>query len=402
MTQRILAGKKILLGVTGSIAAYKAPDFVRRLTEEQARVTVILTGGAARFVTPLTFQAVSGQKVYSDMFDADGAELLPHIALGQSCDLVLVAPATANTIAKLAYGTADNLLTAVILASKAKVVVCPAMNSQMYLHPATQNNLATLTRYGYQVVSPDSGAMACGACGPGRLPPWETIREAVLCALIPQDLAGRFVLITAGPTREAIDPVRFVSNRSSGKMGYALARTAKRRGAQVLLISGPTSLTPPPGIECIQVTSAEQMREAVLARQAEASIIVKTAAVSDYRPTAPETHKIKKTGQGLTLTLVSNPDILAELGRIKKKRPELILVGFAAESRDFLAEGRKKLQAKNLDLMAVNDITRTDSGFDAEDNLVTLIDRTGRHEELPLLPKEAVADTIWDKVLDLF
>jgi len=321
--------------------------------------------------------------------------------LAKAADLILIAPATANTISKLACGAADSLLAAIVLASRAKVVVCPAMNCQMYRHPATQANLARLQEYGYRVVTPETGDLACGVSGPGRLPDWEVIREALLASLAPQDLAGRRILVTAGPTREPLDPVRYLTNRSSGKMGYALARTAQRRGAQVTLVSGPTPLPPPPGVDFRPVTTAAEMHETVLGLADTMSVVIKAAAVADYRPAAVEKDKIKKQAPGISVNLVRNPDILSELGQLKKRRPELLLVGFAAESRDGEVEGRRKLAEKNCDLMVVNDITAADAGFDVDTNRVVVLDASGGRQELPLLSKEEVADRIWDRVAAL-
>jgi len=398
MIRSALGDKRILLGVTGSIAAYKAAEFVRFLRQEKAVVTVVLTEAGARFITPLTLEVLSGNKVFSDLFASESADRMPHITLARESDLVLIAPATAQTISRLASGAADTLLSAVVLATRAKVIICPAMNSDMYGHPATQKNLARLMEYGYQVVAPESGCLACGDEGPGRLAGWGTLREAILAAFVSKDLYGRTVLVSAGPTREPLDPVRYLSNRSSGKMGYALARTAKRRGARVILVSGPTSLPPPPGVELVNINTALEMREAIFSHLAQSSAIVMTAAVADYRPFHAESHKIKKKDAGLTLPLLLNPDILAELGEVRKNREDLFLVGFAAESDDILRHAAMKLRDKNLDLLAINDITRSDTGFDTDTNQVTLLDRAGQSEELPLLTKEEVADIIWDRV----
>lgn len=396
-----IAGKRILLGVTGGIAAYKVVDWLRTLKKEGAVVTVVMTEAGSRFVSPLTFAALSGNKVYGGMFEQDTAEQIPHISLARDHDLLMVAPATANTIARLAHGLADDLLSTVILATRKKVLVFPAMNSNMYDHPATQANLARLREFGYLIVEPASGMLACGDEGPGRLPDWDTAREAVYGAFASQDLAGKKVLITAGPTREALDPVRYLGNRSSGRMGYSLARIARRRGAEVVLVSGPTSLPPVPGVEMIRVETAQQMREAVLARCAEMSVVIKAAAVADYRPAEVAGHKLKKSAGGLQLNLVYNQDILKELGERKKDKPLPVLVGFAAESREHLAEGRRKLIEKNLDLMVVNDIMAEDAGFEVETNRITLIDRHGSEDSLPLLSKDECADRIWDRVVAL-
>jgi len=393
-----LQGKRILFGVTGSIAAYKAAEWVRALVKEEAMVTVILTEAAERFVTALTFAALSGNPVYRDLFDDAPDRVMAHINLSREHDVIVVAPATAQTMARLAAGMADNLLASVILAARIPVLVCPAMNSAMLAHAATQENIARLRVFGYHLVEPASGSLACGESGAGRLPDWDVGREALLSVFAPQDLNGRRVLITAGPTREPIDPARYISNRSSGKMGYALARTARRRGAEVTLISGPVSLPPPPGVKLIRVTTAKEMAVLVAQQADPAEVIVKSAAVADFRPAAYQEQKIKKRQAGLALELVKNTDILMELGR--KKRPGQLLVGFAAESGDHEAEGRRKLIEKNLDLIVVNDILGKQTGFDVETNQVTLIDKAGSLV-LPLLSKEDTADRIWDKVVAL-
>lgn len=397
-----LDGKNIILGITGSIAAYKAADWARSLRKEGAEVNAILTGAGTKFVTPLTLAALTGNRVYSDMFAEHGAEEIPHINLARTCDLILVAPATAQTIARLAHGLAEDLLSTVILATEAKVVICPAMNSNMYLHPATQANLNKLKQFGYTIVEPETGSMACGEEGPGRLVDWEIARQAILTTLAPKDLQDCSVLVTAGPTREPLDPVRFISNRSTGKMGYALAETARQRGAKVTLISGPTFLPPPPGMEVIQVTTADEMYEAVVSRYQQMAVMVKAAAVSDYKPAETSPHKIKKGGSDSALSLKPNRDILKELGD-QKKRGECppLLVGFAAESQNHLEEGKRKLREKNLDLIVINDISGKDTGFAVDTNQVTLVDRNGTQEDVPLLSKEESASRIWDSVVRL-
>ena len=398
----LLTDKKILLGITGSIAAYKVADWVRALRREGCRVTVVMTDAACRFISPLTMAALSGNPVHTSMFAAEAPEKIPHISLTREHDLLVIAPASAQTIARLAHGLADNLLAAITLASSGPVLVCPAMNSAMFQHPATQANLAAISSYGYVIIEPDCGKMACNEEGPGRLTEWENVRQAILTAFAPQDLAGEQVLITAGPTREPFDPVRFLSNPSTGKMGYALAAAAKQRGATVTLISGPASLSAPPGVRCIQVTSALEMRTHVLACLDAATIVVKAAAVSDFRPAETADHKIKKGQSALSLPLVANPDILKELGERKESSTKFpLLVGFAAESRDHLKEGARKLKEKNLDLIVINDIGGTETGFGVGTNRVTLLDRNGAQEEVPLLSKEEVAHRIWDAVARL-
>ncbi len=391
------AGKRIVVGVTGSIAAFKVAAWVSNLTKEEARVAVIMTDSACRFVAPLTFAALSGERVHSSLFAEEGAETIPHIQLAREADLLVIAPATAHTIARLAHGLADDLLACTVLATRAQVLVCPAMNSQMYNHPAVQKNIERLKGYGYQVLVPESGRMACGAEGPGRLPEWELAREVMLQILAIPDLAGEKILITAGPTREPLDPARFLSNRSSGKMGYSLARTARRRGAEVTLISGPTSLACPPGVCCVRVETAREMAEAVLAHCHQASVIVKAAAVSDFRPVVKSAEKVKKEQADLLLPLEQTTDILKELGELKKKAG-FLLVGFAAESMNHVVEGEKKLKNKNLDLIAINDIGSAHAGFEADTNQVTLLGQDGI-TPLPLVSKEQTADLIWDHVV---
>jgi phosphopantothenoylcysteine decarboxylase/phosphopantothenate--cysteine ligase len=397
----ILAGKKILFGITGSIAAYKAAEWVRELTKEEVEVTVVMTEAATRFVSSLTFAALSGRRVYTGMFESDAGEEMTHISLARECDLYIIAPATAQTIAKLSYGFADDLLSTLVLASKAKVIIFPAMNSNMYCHAATQANLCRLQEYGYEVITPEEGKLACGDEGIGRLIAWESARETILSVFADQDLQDQTVLITAGPTWESYDPARHLSNRSSGKMGYSLARTAKRRGAKVILISGPAALAPPPGIEIINIVSAQQMHDAVMEQYGRADIVVMAAAVSDYRPGKSKEQKVKKGGKSIGLELVPNPDILKKLGQKKKRAKQPLLVGFAAESIDHIEEGQRKLKEKNLDLIVINDIIGTDTGFGADTNQVTLIDRDYQLEKLPLFSKEECADMIWNKIIKL-
>jgi len=395
----LLSDKKILLGITGSIAAYKVADWVRALRREGCQVTVVMTEAACRFISPLTMAALSGNPVHTGMFAAEAPETIPHISLAREHDLLLIAPASAQTIARLAHGLADNLLATIALASSGPVLVCPAMNSVMFQHPATQANLAAIRSYGYQVLEPDCGQMACGEEGPGRLTDWESARQAILTVFAPKTLANEQVLITAGPTRESFDPVRFLSNPATGKMGYALAATAKQRGATVTLISGPTALAAPPGVRCVQVTSAVEMQAQVLNFLDTATIIVKAAAVSDYRPAEKAPHKVKKGQAAPSVALVANPDILNELGERKRISANFpLLVGFAAESRDHLKEGARKLKEKNLDLIVVNDIGGAETGFAADTNRVTLLDRDGGREDVPLLSKEETAHRIWDAV----
>lgn len=390
-----MKGKQIVLGVTGGIAAYKAAELVRLLVREEAVVKVAMTRNAARFVGPLTFEALSGNRVISDMW-AGEAGAMDHISWGQTTDLVIIAPATANFIAKMAHGIADDFLSTMTLATKVRILVCPSMNAAMYLNPATQENLRILRARGIHVMDPEAGALACRTEGPGRLPEPERILEqaALLCS--DQDLAGLKILVTAGPTVEPIDPVRYITNRSSGKMGYALARRAARRGAKVVLVSGPTSLSSPLGIDFVAVKTAEEMKEAVFANLEGCHIVVKAAAVADYRPKDKEVHKIKKGDAGLTIDLVQNPDILGALGR--EGKGGRFLVGFAAETRDLLENAKKKISAKNLDMIVANDVSQPDAGFEAETNRVKLIYRDGHVEDLPLMTKEEVADMVLDRI----
>lgn len=392
------AGKHIVIGVTGSIAAFKVAGWVSALAKEEALVDVIMTAAAQKFVAPLTFASLSGRRVFDDMFAAEQEGTMSHIGLAREADCLLVAPATAQTIARLAHGLADDLLTTTILAAQVPVLVCPAMNVKMYEHPATVKNLNILKGYGYRVIEPDSGLMACGEEGPGRLPEWEKVSQFVLREILDNDLAGQSILVTAGPTREAYDPARFLSNRSSGKMGYAIAGAAFRRGAEVTLISGPTALEPPPGVTCIPVTTALQMYEAVMGNYQKASVIVKAAAVADFRCSEQHREKIKKDSSALMMELEANPDILKELGTICDHERQL-LVGFAAESSNIEQEGQKKLKNKNLALIAVNDISSDASGFAVDTNQITLIDKN-RTVILPHTSKSRTADLIWNHIVD--
>jgi len=390
-------GKKIVIGVTGGIAAYKAAELVRLFVKSGAHVRVAMTLNATWFVTPLTFETLSGSGVISQMFDREGASV-DHIRWGQDdVDLIIIAPATANIIAKISNGIADDFLSTMVMAATAPLLVCPSMNSRMYINPAVQDNIRKLRERGIFIMEPGQGELACHTEGPGRLPEPEDIVEYASLLLAEQDFSGLSVLVTAGPTVEPIDPVRYITNRSTGKMGYALARAARRRGAQVTLISGPTSLRTPAGVEACPVKTAEEMMQAVMDRRSSFDIIIKAAAVSDYRPGKTADHKIKKGADSLTLDLVKNPDILAELGRTKKEHP-CILVGFAAETRDLLENAREKLKSKNLDMIVVNDVSRTDAGFEADTNIIRMIFSDGRIEDSPLMTKDEVADLILDRV----
>ncbi len=395
----LLTGKNLVVGVTGSIAAFKVAGWVSDLAKDGARVSVVMTEAAKEFITPLTFHSLSGNPVFDDMFDDGSDRSMAHIMLGQEADIFLVAPATANTIGKLANGVADNLLTTTALVTRAPVIVCPAMNPAMFSHPATINNLQKLQNYNYRVIEPGSGVMACKDTGKGRLPEWNVVKEVILQNLSGNQLAGKKVLVTAGPTREAIDPARFISNRSSGKMGYSIAREAWRRGARVILISGPSLEPVPYGVECIKVETADQMFNAVFDHADSSDIIVKTAAVSDFKPAVTHPHKVKKDQGADPIAVLKTKDILYELGQ--KKRPEQLIIGFAAESENHLEQGRKKLLKKNLDLIAVNDICSNSSGFAVDTNKLTLLSADSQYD-LPLVMKSDVAQLMWDKVVELF
>jgi len=393
-----LAGRELILGVTGSIAAYKAVYLLRELTRLGAGVTVCLTEHARAFVGPLTFRTLSGRPVLTDLFDPQSPDAVEHVALAERAHAVVVAPATANLLAKAAHGIADDFLTTLLLAARGPVVIAPAMDGGMWEHPAVRANVATLRARGVTVLEPDAGALASGLSGRGRFPDVDAIVEALERALAPaRDLAGDRVLVTAGPTREPIDPVRYISNRSSGKMGYGLAAAALRRGAEVTLISGPTALTPPPGAVFVPVQTAEEMREAVLQHLPPATIVIKAAAVADYRAKQAAAAKIKGK-RDLTLELTPNPDILAE---VAARRTGAFIVGFAAETHDVAAHARAKLEAKGIDLLVANDVSQRGIGFDAEDNEVLLLDRWGGTRALPRMPKTEVADAILSHIVAL-
>jgi len=390
-----LDGRTVVVGLTGGIACYKACEVVRLLVGAGARVRVVMTAAAQRFVTPLTFQTLAGQPVATDTFDLTQESEIGHIRLADEADAVAIAPATANVIAKLATGIADDLLTTVLLATRAPLVLAPAMNVHMWEHPTVQENLARLVARGASVVGPESGWLACGYEGTGRLAEAEDVVEEVLRVLAPKDLAGQRVLVSAGPTQEPIDPVRYLSNRSSGKMGYAIARVARRRGAEVTLVTGPTALRPPPGVRVTPVTTAQEMARAVEAAFASASVVIMGAAVADYRPRRALARKLKKAGRPLTLELDANPDILRQLSTRKGRR---LLVGFAAETDNLVGEARRKLAEKRLDLIVGNDVTAPGAAFGGDTNVVHLIDATRHEEALPVLSKEEVAERILDWV----
>lgn len=394
-----------ILGVGGGIAAYKAAELARALMERGASVQVVMTRAAQEFVQPLTFAALTGRKVITGLFSSASAEdtlasSVEHIRVAQEGDLLIVAPATADLIAKMAHGLADDFLTTTYLAFTGPVVLAPAMNTHMWQHPATRANLDTLRARGHVIVEPGEGLLACGTFGPGRLAEPASIADAALAATHPplQDLDGETVLITAGPTQEPLDPVRYITNRSSGKMGYALADAARRRGARVTLVSGPVQIDPPQGVDLVRVRTAREMREAVLAALPASNIIIKAAAVADYHVAQVPTQKTKKTSARLTLDLDPTPDILAEVGQKKDGR---LLIGFAAETQNLLAEGRRKLSAKNCDMVVANLVSQEGIGFESDQNEVVLLLRTGETIEVPRASKREVADRIFDQILKL-
>ncbi len=392
-----LAGKNVTLGVTGGIAAYKAVELLRLLTKAGAEVRVIMTENAGWFVGPGTFQALSGKPVCTSVFE-EGDAAIRHIDWARNTDLAVIAPATANCIGKLAGGIADDALSTYMLAVTAPVVLCPAMNTNMYAHPSVQRNLEILRGFGHILIAPDAGQLACGTEGPGRLPDPAYIMEKLAAVMAPQDLAGRTVLVTAGPTREPIDPVRYISNPSSGKMGFAVARAARQRGARVILVSGPVGLADPADVETHRVATAREMHACVMAHLEQADIVIKTAAVSDYRPLSPAAHKIKKSTERLTLELEKTPDILQEIGSRKGSR---LLVGFAAETRDLKANALQKLEAKNLDLIVGNLIGAPDSGFAGDTNQVTFFGPDGTVEALAVMSKENAAHRLLDRIVPM-
>ena len=388
-----LTPKRVVLGVSGSIAAYKAADLASQLVKSGVEVFPILTHGAARFIQPATFRALTHHPCPTDLFEEPFPGEIAHIWLARNCDLFAVVPASMNVIARLANGLAEDMLSAAALACTAPILLAPGMNTGMWNNPATQNNLAKLRDYGYYFIEPVSGRLACRTEGVGRMADVPTIFAAIQEMLSRQtSWAGKRVLITAGPTREPIDPVRYLSNRSSGKMGYALAEAARMRGADVVLVSGPTALPAPGGVQIVRVETAAQMYDAALSHAETAGVVIAAAAVSDYRPAEAAGQKLKKTGTPPSLTLTQTDDILAELGR--RKRPGQTLIGFAAETEDLLAQARLKLASKNLDWIAANDVTAEGAGFDGDTNIVTLLGANGQEIALPLLSKREVAERI--------
>ncbi|MFC1903938.1 bifunctional phosphopantothenoylcysteine decarboxylase/phosphopantothenate--cysteine ligase CoaBC [Chloroflexota bacterium] len=392
----MLTDKTIVLGITGGIAAYKAADITSKLTQAGARVEVVMTESATKLIAPLTLRSITGRPVITDMFEPAPEHSIEHIALAEAADIVVIAPATANTIAKLAAGIADNMLTCLVLATRAPVIIAPAMNDNMFQNTVTQDNLSKLKARGFTIIDPAYGRLASGKTGWGRLADTEIIIGTIKQVLGRKgDLAGKRIVVTAGGTQEPIDPVRHIGNRSSGKMGYAIAEAARDRGATVSLITAPTSLPEPAGIKIISVQTASQMRGAVAKAVTKADALIMAAAVADYQPKDTARAKIKKEAPSLTLELVRTPDILTEV------KGQFLKVGFAAESENMVANAKQKLEKKGLDLIVANDITSAKSGFSVDTNKVTIIDRKGKVENLPLLTKREVADKILDKVLKL-
>lgn len=391
----MLKGKEIVLGVTGGIAVYKAVELLRLLVKAGATVHVVMTKGAKQFVTPLTFQTLSGNPVHSELFNLISEQEIGHISLAERADLFIIAPATANCIGKLACGIADDLLTTTVMATRAPVLIAPAMNVNMYHNPIYRENEERLKKHGYLFVAPACGMLACGYEGEGKLQAPEVILEEAVAALTPKRLAGERVLVTAGPTLEEIDPVRFISNHSSGKMGYAIARQARLRGAEVTLVTGPTALSAPHGVKLVRVESAAEMRDAVLDALERTDIVIKAAAVADYRPRSRSGQKMKKSEAELSIELEKNPDILAEIGATKGGR---LLVGFAAETQELLKNAGAKLKAKNLDLVVANDVSQEGAGFNVDTNIVKLLYRDGRVEALPIMGKDELAGEILERV----
>ncbi|SCH13512.1 MULTISPECIES: bifunctional phosphopantothenoylcysteine decarboxylase/phosphopantothenate--cysteine ligase CoaBC [unclassified Romboutsia] len=396
----MLKNKTVVIGVSGGIAVYKVCDVVSRLKKLGANVHVIMTKSATEFVAPLTFQSLSQNYVVSDMFEEPKTWDVEHISLAKKADLFLVAPATANIIGKMACGISDDMLSTTVMATKAKVLIAPAMNTNMYENPIVQRNISTLKSLNYEFIEPESGRLACGDTGKGKLATPENIVQAIINALIKeQDLKGKRIIITAGPTVESIDPVRYITNRSTGKMGYAIAKEAIDRGAEVTLVSGPTKLEPPTNLKkLIRTESAKDMYEAVMDNLNENDVIIKSAAVADYKPKDYCDKKIKKNDDDLVIRLDRNKDIAYEIGKVKKDK---ILVGFAAETNDLIENAKNKVKKKNLDFIVANDLTKEGAGFGVDTNIVKIIDKEGNISEYPIMKKNEVANVILDKVKDL-
>lgn len=394
------SGKTVVLGVTGGIAAYKACDLVSRLRKKDIAVRVIMTKHACEFVQPLTLEVLSNARVVNDLFNRDFPWEVEHISLAKAADVFAVVPATANILGKYAHGIADDMLSTTLLATKAPVLFAPAMNTAMYENAAVQENIAVLKQRGCLFVEPASGHLACGDTGKGKLADVETIEQAILDALTEKDMAGMKVTVTAGPTREALDPVRFLSNHSTGKMGYAIARSAKMRGAEVTLVSGPVALQPVDGVHMVPITSARDMRDAVIETLPEADFVIKAAAVGDYRPAEFREDKIKKHDDDMAIALVRNPDILAEIGQ--KRREDQVICGFSMETRDLIENSSQKLRKKNCDVIVANNLKVKGAGFAGDTNVVTLLYRDGTTEPLELMEKDSVADILLDRLLKLY
>ena len=392
-----LNGKRIVIGVSGGIAAYKSPELVRILKKQGADVKIIMTENAEEFIGALTLEALTGHGVCRNLFDGKDKGSIRHIQWAEEADAVVIAPATANIIGKLANGIADDALTTFLLAVTSPIIICPSMNTHMYENRTVQRNISMLETDGYIIVEPEAGELACGTTGAGRLPEPHYIADRLARAICPKDLKGKKVLVSAGPTREAIDPVRYISNHSSGKMGYSVARAAEFRGADVALVSGPTNLAPVAGVTMIRTTSAKEMADAVFKEADDADIIIKVAAVADYHPKHTSEHKIKKEKDILNLTLDKNPDILKELGARKKGQ---FLVGFAAETRDLDKNAKKKAEEKNLDMIVGNIVGGPSSGFGSDTNQVTFYFKDGTKESLPEMPKDDVAHTLFDHIIE--
>lgn len=394
----MLKGKTVILGITGGIACYKAAELTSLLVKQHADVYVIMTKGATEFMSPLTFEALTGNKVHTDIFDECSGTEIPHISLSAKADALIIAPATANVIAKLAHGLADDMLTSTVLAAQCPKIIAPAMNTRMYENPVTSDNIEALKKYGWRVITPDSGRLACGDTGKGKLPAPEKLLESIIDEIaFPKDMKGLRVLVTAGATKEAIDPVRYITNHSTGKMGYALAKNAARRGAEVTLVTGADKLPDPENVSCVHIKSAREMFDAVK-EYADADIIVKAAAVADYRPVSIAEDKIKKSDGDASIALERTDDILKSLG--ENKRAGQLLCGFSMETRDLLENSRKKLEKKNLDMICANNLRVEGAGFGTETNVITMITKD-KETELPLMSKDEAAAEIFTELLKM-
>ena len=393
----MLKGKHIVLGVTGGIACYKACELASLLVKQHADVQVIMTENATKFVTPITFEQLTGNKALTDTFDRNFVHSVEHIAVADKADMVIIAPATANIIAKLAHGIADDMLTTTVLACRCPKAIAPSMNTGMLENPVTQDNIETLRHYGWEIIEPDSGRLACGAVGKGKLPAPERLLESVLhTAAHEKDMTGIKVLVTAGPTREALDPVRYLTNHSSGKMGYAIAKAASRRGAEVTLVSGQTDLTIPAYVNVVDITSAQDMYDAVMAEAGSADVIIKAAAVADYRPATVADNKIKKTDGDMSIALERTTDILKTLG--ENKKPGQFLCGFSMETENMIENSKAKLSKKNLDMIAANNVKVDGAGFGVDTNILTLITEDNQ-KQLPIMSKDEAADALLDAII---